>query len=517
MANLSYIDPREYDTFPPELRNPGKPTIHDSILTTIGNTPLVKLNKMGPSDVNIYVKCEAFNPMSSVKDRLALGVIEWAERHGMLKPGQTVVEASSGNTGIGLAMVCNTKGYPFVCVMSEAFSIERRKLMRFLGAKVVLTNGAHKATGMMLKTQELADKFGWFAPNQFVNEANAWIHTHTTGPEIVQALGSKGKKLDFFVTGFGTGGTFKGTSRYLRKHSPDTQIILAEPDNAPMILSGESTEFKPDGTIVAPHSAWRPHLLQGWSPDFIPQLVGDAVEASYMDHLIHIGSAAAMSTARELARKEGIFTGTSGGGTLSGAIEIAADREIVPSGSTIVVMLPDTGERYLSTPLFADIPADMTAEEKELAGQSIAPPPIILPEISSEDVAWVNYQIDNNKVCIWAMQYCEFCWTIFKFFDAIKVPYKKINWDSIEYAENNQGNKYRRALQDRSNEKTYPQCFIDGQFFGGAADACIKWKKGELQPLLEAAGVKHDNFNNFSGDPFEFLPKWMQQNPLRSK
>jgi len=245
--------------------------------------------------------------------------------------------------------------------MAEPFSIERRKLMRFLGAKVVLTSGAHKATGMMLKTKELSEKHGYFWPDQFSAEANAWMHTHTTGPEIIEAMG--GEKLDYFVTGFGTGGTLKGTSRYLRKNSPDTKIIVCEPDNAPMLLSGVGTEYNGDMTIKNPHASWRPHLLQGWSPDFIPKLVTEAIDAGCMDELVHIGSSDAMQTARDLAQKEGIFTGTSGGGTLFGALEVARSGD-VPKGSTMVVMLADTGERYLSTPLFADIPADMNAEEK---------------------------------------------------------------------------------------------------------------------------------------------------------
>jgi len=498
--------------FPPELVNKGKAVKHDSILTTVGKTPLVRLNELAPNNSRIYVKCEAFNPMSSVKDRLALGVIEWAEKTGKLLPGQPVVEASSGNTGIGLAMVCNARKHPFICVMSEAFSIERRKLMRFLGAKVVLTNGAHKATGMMLKTKELSEKHGYFWPDQFSNEANAWIHSHTTGPEILEAM--DGEKLDYFVTGFGTGGTLQGVGKYLRQHSPGTQIVVCEPDNAPMLLSGAGTEYNADRTITNPHASWRPHLLQGWSPDFIPKLVTEAVDAGLMDELVHIGSSDAMSTARDLARKEGVFTGTSGGGTLFGALEVAKSA---PAGSTMVVMLPDTGERYLSTPLFADIPADMSAEEKEMAGapESTKPPPIVLPDISQEDTDFVNNTNKDNKVTVWAMQYCEFCWTIFKFFDAIKVPYTKINWDAIEYAENNQGNKYRQALQQVSGEVTYPQCWINGKFMGGAADACIKWKKGELQPLLDEAGIEYDK--EFKGDPFQFLPNWMMQNPLRAK
>ena len=222
-------------------KNPCLATRHDSILSTIGATPLVKLRKLAPAGVDVFVKCEAFNPMGSVKDRLALGMIEYAEAHGLLKPGQTVVEASSGNTGLGLAMVCAAKGYPFVCVMSEAFSIERRKMMRFLGAKVVLTNPAHKFGGMVSTLMALRDKHGWYWPNQFENEANAWIHRQTTAPEILQAM--EGQPLDWFVCPYGTGGTLKGVAQVLRKERPQIKVLLCEPSNAPLLLSGVKTEY----------------------------------------------------------------------------------------------------------------------------------------------------------------------------------------------------------------------------------------------------------------------------------
>jgi len=498
-----------------EARNPLPSLRHDSVLTTVGKTPVVKLNRLAPDGVNVYVKCEAFNPMGSVKDRLALGIIEWAEKHGQIKPGQTVVECSSGNTGIGLAMVCAVKGYPFVCTMSEAFSVERRKLMRFLGAKVVLTNPAHKGSGMYLAAKALADKNGWFLARQFENEANAWVHEQTTGPEILEAM--KGMTLDYFFCSYGTGGTLNGVSRVLRARSPSTKICVCEPDCTPLLLSGSKTEYNEDGSFKNPHASWRPHLLQGWAPDFISKLVSDAVDAGYVDELCHVAGSAAMQMSRELAQKEGIFTGTSGGGTLSAALDFAAKK--APKGSNILVMLPDTGERYMSTPLFADIGADMTAEEKEIAAmiESTQPPAIQLPDATESEVQFLESTNKENKVVIWSMNSCEFCWTIFKFFDTIKVPYKRVDWDSFEFAENDRGNKIRSAIQSKTGCVTYPQCFINGVYFGGAADACMKWKKGELQPLLEKAGVKVDNFGDYSGDPFEFLPKWMSQNPLRDK
>ena len=434
--------------------NPMPALQHKSVLSTIGKTPLIRLNRMASKDVDVFVKCEAFNPMSSVKDRLALGLIEWAEQNGKLKPGQTVVEASSGNTGIGMAMVCAAKGYPFVCVMSESFSIERRKLMRFLGAKVVLTNPAHKGSGMVIKAKELAEKHGWHYPDQFTNEANAAIHERTTGPELLEALA--GRTLDHMFVAYGTGGTVKGVGKYLKEHSPATVVHLCEPDNAPMLYSGIPTEYKSDGQFNEPHPVWRPHLLQGWATDFIPKLLSEASDAKYFDKLAHVSGSAAMSTAQKLAQTEGIFTGTSGGGVLSVALDFA---KTAPKGSCIVALLPDTGERYLTTPLFADIPADMTEEEKAIAAStpSAAPPGISMPPVTDEAVAFVQAKIAEHKVVVWSLEYCEFCWTIFKLLEAIKVPYTVINIDSFEYAEDNMGNKYRAALTNLTDCNTFPQ------------------------------------------------------------
>jgi cysteine synthase A len=470
--------------------------------------------------VDLFVKYEAMNPMGSVKDRLALGILEWAERNGELSPGQTVVECTSGNTGIGLAMVCAAKGYPLVCVMSEAFSIERRKLMRFLGAKVVLTNPAHKGSGMVIKASELAEAHGWFLPRQFENEANAWIHTQTTGPEILEALGASAR-LDHFFCSTGTGGTMKGVAEYFRSNSPSTKIHVCEPDNAPLLYSGVTSEWNDNGTVRSPHPLWRPHLLQGWTPDFIPKLVGEAVKANYIDHISHVSGEKAMKMSIALARKEGIFSGTSGGGTLSAALEFVYDTQACPAGSTVVAMLPDTGERYLSTPLFADIPADMTEEEKEIAAStpSAAPPPIQMPAVSEEAREFVNSNLSNSDspIVVWSLESCEFCWTAFGLLDAAglkhSTDYKAINIDSFEFAKDNMGNQYRAALAEATNCNTFPQIFIKGSFIGGAADACMMWKRGELQPILRDAGLE---LSDYDGDPFEFLPKWMSQNPLRS-
>jgi cysteine synthase len=305
--------------------------IYDNILGTIGKTPIVRIQRLAPKNVTMYVKCEFFNPLGSVKDRLAIGIIEDAERKGTLKPGQTVIESTSGNTGIALAMVCAAKGYPFVAVMAEPFSVERRKIMRMLGAKVILTPAAERGTGMVKKATELAEKHGWFLANQFQNEANPAYHRSTTGPEILEDFA--GKRLDFFVTGWGTGGTLTGVGQMLRLARPDVQIVATEPAGA-SLLSGK---------------AWAPHKIQGWTPDFVPGVLNKEVP----HRLLPVTDVEAIETARSLARKEGIFCGISSGGTFAAALKLAAEA---PAGSVILAMLPDTGERYLSTALFEGIP-----------------------------------------------------------------------------------------------------------------------------------------------------------------
>jgi len=282
-----------------------------------------------------------------------------------LKPGMTVVEATSGNTGIGLAMVCAAKGYPLVITMAESFSVERRKLMRFLGAKVVLTPAAERAFGMVQKAQELSSKHGWFMTRQFENEANPDMHERTTGREIVDDF--KGERLDYWVTGFGTGGTLTGVARVLRKERPDTKIVICEPADAPMLASGQPQERNADGTPAKPHPAFKPHPMQGWSPDFIPRITGEAVDHKAIDRLITIAGPDAMKCAKALAQKEGIFVGITAGATFAGALKVA--EEAAP-GSTILCMLPDTGERYLSTPLFGDVGADMSEEELAISNST---------------------------------------------------------------------------------------------------------------------------------------------------
>ncbi len=305
--------------------------IYDNILGTIGRTPIVRINRLAPKGVTMYVKCEFFNPLASVKDRLAIAIIEDGEKRGELKPGQTVVEATSGNTGIALAMVCAAKGYPFVAVMVETFSVERRKIMRMLGAKVILTPAAERGTGMVRKAEELSKKHGWFLARQFENPANPAYHRSTTGPEILSDFA--GKRLDYFVTGWGTGGTLTGAGEVIRLARPEVRIIATEPEGA-ALLSG-----KP----------FAPHKIQGWTPDFVPAVLNRNVP----DRIVPVSDAEAIGAARQLASQEGVFCGISSGGTFAAAVKVAKEAE---PGAVIVAMLPDTGERYLSTALFEGIP-----------------------------------------------------------------------------------------------------------------------------------------------------------------
>ncbi len=335
---------------------------YQSIVETIGNTPVVRINRLAPQGVNLFVKIEAFNPLGSVKDRLALGVIEAAERSGDLKPGQTVIEATSGNTGIGLAMVCAAKGYPLVITMAEPFSVERRKLMRFLGAKVIVTPAAERAVGMINKTIELAKTHGWYMTRQFENEANPDIHSRTTAREILDDF--SGERLDYWVTGYGTGGTLKGVARVLAKERPETKIVVCEPEDAQLLASGTAQARNSDGTPAAPHPTFKPHPMQGWTPDFIPKLTDDAVAMKVIDRILAISGPDAIRCSKDLATQEGIFVGITSGGTFAGALKVATEAE---KGANILCMLPDTGERYLSTPLFADVSADMNEEELKIS------------------------------------------------------------------------------------------------------------------------------------------------------
>jgi cysteine synthase A len=307
--------------------------IYDSILGTIGNTPVVRINRLSPAGTTIFVKCEAFNPMSSVKDRLAIAMIEDAEKRGVLKPGQTVVEPTSGNTGIALAMVCAVKGYPFVAIMADSFSVERRKLMKGLGAKVILSPAANRASGMVKQAEELAKKHGWFLPQQFENPSNPEYHRNTTGPEILRDFA--GKRLDYFVSGSGTGGTITGAGEILKAARPGIKIVFTEPAAAPMVSEGK----------------WAPHKIQGWTTDFVPAVLNTKI----FDETVLVTDVESRDAARALAQKEGIFCGISSGATFAAARKVA---EKAPKGSVLLAMLPDTGERYLSTILFEGITED---------------------------------------------------------------------------------------------------------------------------------------------------------------
>jgi cysteine synthase A len=458
---------------------------------------------------------ESFNPMGSVKDRLALGVIEDAERRGELKPGQTIVEATSGNTGIGLAMVCAQKGYPLVVTMAENFSVERRKLMRFLGARVVLTPAPQKGSGMVAKAEELARAHGWWQPRQFENPANAEIHARTTAVEILADFADI--SLDYWVTGFGTGGTLNGVSRVLKEKSPHTRIIVCEPDNSAMLASGIAQARHGDGSHGASHPRFRPHPMQGWSPDFIPQLVEQVTAAGRIDGLVPIDGKDALRCARELARQEGIFVGISAGATFSGALQVA---QAAQQGSNILCMLPDTGERYLSTPLFEDVAVEMTEEELELSRSTpgfrfdvtpaAAPASVkaadALDEAASREVDTLLRNPDQ-PVVMFAYEWCEFCNAARKVFAKYGIAYTAINLDSVAYQPGDRGDKLYEVLKRRTGSLTLPQIFIGGDFEGGCIDVFDSLKSGQLHTRLQQHGVSFDS--TVKTDPYEHLPKWL--------
>ncbi len=497
---------------------------YDSILDTIGNTPLVRLDALAPAGVNLYVKIESFNPMGSVKDRMARAVIERAEQSGELRPGQTVIEATSGNTGIGLAMVCARKGYPLVVTMAENFSVERRKLLRFLGARVVLTPAAEKGSGMLAKAEELAAAHGWFLTRQFENEANADVHSATTAREILRDFA--GETVDYFVSGFGTGGTLKGVARALKQANPATRIVAAEPDNAPVLGSGIPQPRTADGRPAASHPSFRPHVMQGWSPDFVSKLTEDAVESGLVDEVVPVNGREAMQLARALARQEGIFVGTSSGATLAAAIAVARRA---PRGANVVCMLPDTGERYLSTPLFEDIGEAMNDEEIALsrstpnyrfdAPPSTAPAPlpapagsIEAPTTDREAERFVDAVIAESPVVMFALEWCEFCWSVRKLFARLGIEYRSVDLDSVEYQKDDLGGRIRAVLAARTGATTIPQIFIGGAHVGGCTDLFDAWRTGEAQRRLAAGGVAFRAEPDL--DPYALLPKWLH--PRRS-
>jgi len=487
-------------------------TVHHSILDAIGKTPAVRLQRMAPPGIELFVKLEAANPMGSVKDRLALGIIEAAEKSGELKPGQTVVEATSGNTGLGLALVCAAKGYPLVVVMAENFSLERRKMLRFLGAKVVLSPGWAKGSGMLAVARKLAEDNGWYLCRQFDNEAGADIHSTTTAAEIIEDFGPNG--LAAWVTGSGTGSTLKGVARVLRAQSPATRVVVVEPENAAIIGSGIAQEVDANGDPAKSHPAFHSHPMQGWTPDFISKLARDAVAEGMVDETLGVSGKEAIDCAIELARTEGLFCGITGGATVAAAIKAAL---VLTPGSKVLAMLPDTGERYLSTPLFADISVDMGAEEQALldsAMPAISATPVsdaaAAPVVADDNARkFVADAIGKNpgKVVLFAMSWCEFCWSVRKLLIALDVPFVSIDVDTSEFRAANDVPKIRAALNEVAGAPTLPQVYAGGVHLGGCMDVLGAADSGELQELLAGKGIP---CSGAKVDPYGFLPNWVK-------
>ena len=494
---------------------------YDSILDTIGNTPTVRINNLGPKQVNIYVKIESFNPMGSVKDRLAIGVIEDGEARGELKPGQTVIEGTSGNTGIGLAMVCAQKGYPLVVVMSENFSLERRRILRFLGAKVVLTPASEMGSGMVRKVDELAAEHGWWRARQFENPANADVHARTTAVEILQDFDDL--SLDYWVSGFGTGGTINGVARVLKVKSPHTKIMVCEPDNSQTLGSDIPQPRNADGSHSQSHPNFRPHLMQGWSPDFIPKLAEQVTDANHIDGFLPIDGNFALQCAKDLAQKEGIFVGTSSGATFAGALKIA---ETAPEGTNILCMLPDTGERYQSTTLFDDISTEMNEEELEISRSTpacrfdVSEPEATEPEAEVVEAAAaveldptaIN-EVDTvlkehpGQIVMFSLEWCEFCWSVRKMMTACDIPFTTVDLDSVAYQKDDRGGKILEVLKQRNDWPTIPQIYVGDEFVGGATDLFDIGKAGDLEEKLQAQNIPYND--TIKQDPYGFLPDWL--------
>jgi Cysteine synthase len=489
---------------------------YTSILDTIGNTPCVRLQKVGPKHVNLFVKIEAFNPTSSVKDRMALGIIEYAEKTGALKPGQTVVEATSGNAGIGLAMVCAQKGYPLVVVMPENFSVERRKLIRFFGARVVLTPAGYKGSGALAKAQELAERHGWFYCRQFDNDANANAHARTTAKEILQDFSET--PLDYWVTGYGSGGTLKGVAQMLKIHSPKTRVVVCEPNNAQLLASSDSERSRYTSPPNS-HSQFQPHLMQGWTPDFVSRLTEDALREGCIDQLLPVDGNRAIQVCRNLAKQEGILTGISGGATLAGALQIAAEAE---PGSNILCMLPDTAERYLTTPLFDPISAEMNEEEMTISDSTAnfrfdAPPtPLPVMEVDEQEplISEITQQmlqqfISNPRypVVMFGLEWCEFCWSVRKLFKKLSIQFHSVDLDSSSYQPCELGTKLKATLAAHTGCSTLPQIFIAGEYVGSCIEVFDAVNNRSLYRKLDKAGVAFNKVIDL--DPYTLLPGWM--------
>lgn len=490
---------------------------YTSILDTIGNTPCVRLNKIGPDSVNIFVKLESFNPTSSVKDRMAYGVIEHAEKTGALQPGQTVVEATSGNAGIGLAMVCAQKGYPLVVVMPENFSIERRQLIRFFGARVVLTPAGYKGSGALAKAQELAARHGWFYCHQFDNDSNANIHARTTAQEILQDFNDL--PLDYWITGYGSGGTLKGVAQVLKLHSPKTKVVVCEPNNAQLLASSDGDRSR----FASPPNSnahYQPHLMQGWTPDFISRLTEDAQREGCIDRLLPVDGSRAIQLCRELAQNEGILTGISGGATLAGALRIAEEAE---PGANILCMLPDTAERYLTTPLFEHVSAEMNSAERNISESTSnfrfdAPPtPLPVMEVDEQEplITEITQQMlqqfignPRHPVVMFGLEWCEFCWSVRKLFKKLSIQFHSVDLDSAAYQPCDLGKKLKATLVAHTNCSTLPQIFIGGEFIGSCIEIFDAVNNRSFFRKLDKAGVSFNKVIDI--DPYTLLPGWMQ-------
>jgi cysteine synthase len=486
-----------------------------SILDTIGHTPVVALQRLAPNGVDLLVKLESRNPLGSLKDRVALAIIDAAEASGELRPGQTVIEASSGNTGLSLAMVCAARGYPLVVVMAENFSVERRRLMRFLGARVVLTPAWAKGSGMLAKARELADAHGWFLARQFDNPANADVHARTTAREILADF--DGERLDWLVTGAGTGGTLYGVAGVLRRERPDCRIAVCEPDNAPMLASGIGQPRDADGRASGSHPLFRPHPMQGWSPDFIATPTASAFAEGLVDRVLPVDGAEAIRSARELARREGILAGISGGATLAGARALA---RTLPQGSRVLAILPDTGERYLSTPLFESIAADMDDDEWAISRSTDGvrfdrPAPAIEDTAAIGDDPIATGELlrrladSSTPALMFGLSWCEFCWSVRRLFERIGVPLACVDVDSPVLATDGLGNRIRACLTAMTGSRTLPQVFIGGEWIGGCSETFDAFACGALARRLDALGQRCNPPPDF--DASRLLPSWLQK------
>ena len=482
-----------------------------SILSTIGRTPVVRLQRLAPGHVEIFAKLEAFNPMGSVKDRIALAMIEAAEGSGALKPGQTVIEATSGNTGIGLAMVCARKGYPLVIVMAESFSVERRKLLRFLGAKVILTPAAGRGTEMFRAAEYLAEQNDWFLCRQFENQANADIHADTTAQEILEDFEAIG--LDYWVSGFGTGGTLNGVAHALKLARPAPKVVVVEPENSQILNSDIVQQRREDGAAARSHPNARAHPIQGWSPDFVPKLAGDAATANLINIFQPVTGADALRTTRDMAQIEGIFCGISGGATIAAALELSKSA---PDGSKILAMVPDTGERYMSTPLFHQIATDMDEEEQAIAGLIPARVPGSSGSrptrpVNADARAFVLGAIhdQNEPVVMFGFEWCEFCWSVRRLFEDAQIPFRAIDVDSTAYRENDWGGDILRALFHHTGLRTVPQVFAGGHLIGGATDVLEEAQDKTLADRL--ANLPSPIAVNPIKDPMSYLPSWSKR------